>query len=227
MNKCQNCGIILDEGLTDCPLCGSNSEQSNITVNPATILENARKKSLRHTWELLGVVCLSGISASIALNLLFGGKITWSLYPATSIAWVWIAITISIFIRKKPFMVLILIMMNTLGMLLLFNAMDTKVNWFVPVGMPVTIVLFILIGIVAYFSSIARYKGFNILALAILAVNILCLSIEVFLDLTLKGSVSIRWSAVVSAALVPIVAVLMFLHYRLKKGRRLDSFFHI
>ena len=226
INRCKKCGVILDDGLTSCPLCDITGEGDQ-AGKPADILEKTRRESVRYTWELLGIVCLSGISVSIALNLLFGKGITWSLYPATSTIWVWVAVSIYIYLRKRPFISLLLLLVNTLAMLLLFNAFNPEINWFVPVGMPVTIVLFFLAGGVIYLASVARHKGFNVLAMIFLAVNILCIAIEVFIDLNHTGEVLIRWSAVVSAALVPIAAVLMFLHYRLKKGRRLDSFFHI
>jgi hypothetical protein len=227
MKKCENCGVILDDVMTECPLCRHNSNGKEEIKKPADLLEVTRRETIKYTWELSIIVCISGIAVSIALNLLFGKTISWSLYPATSILWTWITITILLYLRKRPLSAIILLMTNTLGMLLLFNAFDTKINWFIPVGMPVTVVLFLLMAIVFYLSSLARYKGFNVLAIIFLATNILCISIEVFLDLSLGGSVNIRWSAVVSAALVPISGVLMFLHYRLKKGRRLDSFFHI
>jgi hypothetical protein len=226
INRCKKCGVILDDDMTSCPLCDGNGE-GNLAGKPADILEKTRRESLRYTWELLGVVCISGISVSIALNLLLGGGITWSLYPATSIIWVWVAISIFIFLRKRPFVSILLLLTNTLGMLLLFNAFNTNINWFVPVGMPVTIVLFLLTGAVIYLTSLARHKGFNVLAMIFLALNILCIAIEVFINYNISGTIHIRWSAVVSAALVPISAVLMLLHYRLKKGRRLDSFFHL
>lgn len=226
INRCEKCGVILDDELTSCPLCDGNGE-TDMAGKPGDVLEKNRRESLRYTWELLGIVCISGISVSIALNLLFGKGITWSLYPATSIIWVWVAISIYIYLRKRPFASLTLLLINTLGMLLLFNAFNTNINWFVPVGMPVTIVLFLLSGVVIYLTSVARYKGFNVLAMIFLALNILCIAIEVFINYNISGTIHIKWSAVVSAALVPISVVLMFLHYRLKKGRRLDSFFHV
>ena len=227
LKKCDKCGVLLDESYDICPLCTPGENFEKAPSRPGEVLKAARSEAVKYAWELSGIVCISGIVITLLLNLLFAGTISWSLYPVTSISWVWISLTIIVFIRRWPFLMLIMLLAGTLGMLVLFNLFDTRINWFIPVAMPVTTVLFILAGLVVYISIKARYKGFNTLAICLIAVNILCISIEVFADLNQTGTVTIRWSAVVSAAILPITAVLMFLHYRLKRGRRLDSFFHV
>ncbi|MBM3421607.1 MAG: hypothetical protein FJY11_10800 [Bacteroidetes bacterium] len=227
LTKCDKCGVLLDERFDICPLCTPDENTEKTSVRTGEVLRAARAEAAKYAWELSGIVCLSGVVITLLLNLLFDGTVSWSLYPVTSIFWVWISLTVIVFIRRWPFMMLMMLLAGTLGMLLLFNLFDSRINWFIPVAMPVTTVLFILAGLVVHISARARYKGFNVLAVSLIAVNILCVSIEVFADLNLTGTVTIRWSAVVSAAILPIAAVLMFLHYRLKRGRRLDSFFHI
>lgn len=227
LKKCDKCGVLLDERYEICPLCTPEENFGKPPGRPGDLLKAARAEAAKYAWELSGIVCVSGIVITLLLNLLFAGKISWSLYPVTSISWVWISLTITVFFRRWPFLMLIMLLAVTLGLLVLFNLFDTRINWFIPVAMPVTTVLFILAGLVVYVSDKARHKGFNVLAVSLIAVNILCVSIEVFADLNKSGDVTIRWSAVVSAAILPIAAVLMFLHYRLKRGRRLDSFFHV
>jgi len=227
MKRCENCGILFDDNLRGCPLCGSAEEGSSDPGKPGEVLKASRRESVKYAWELIGIVCLSGVFITLLLDIVFSKGISWSLYPVTSISWVWLALTIIVFISRWPFAMLMLLLADTLAMLVLFNLFDNTVNWFVPVAMPVTIVLFILAGIVVWLARRARRKGFNILAIYFMAANILCIAIEVFSDLNLYGAVTIRWSAVVSAALIPVSSVLMFIHYRLKRGQRLDSFFHI
>ncbi|MDX2415761.1 MAG: hypothetical protein QNK33_11270, partial [Bacteroidales bacterium] len=76
-------------------------------------------------------------------------------------------------------------------------------------------------------SRRVKSKGFNILAFILLAIAILCTSIELSLDLFLDNNVTITWSAITAATIVPFSGILMFLHYRLKRGKNLGSFFHI
>ncbi len=227
MKKCDRCGILLDEGLVSCPLCDTGEKEEVSPSRPRQVLKVSRREAARYLWELSGIVCVTGIVIILLLNLLFTGGVNWSLYPVTSIAWIWLTLTIIMFMNRWPIAMLALLLANTLGMLVLFNLFSSTINWFVPVAMPVTTSLFILAGVVVWLSSIARYRGFNVLGLALVAVNILCIAIEVFADLHINGVVSIRWSAVVTAAIIPVASVLIFLHYRLRRGRRLDSFFHV
>jgi hypothetical protein len=54
-----------------------------------------------------------------------------------------------------------------------------------------------------------------------------CIVAEVFIDKYLSDVVDIRWSAIVAVSVLPIALVLLFVHYRMKKGKRLDSYFHV
>ncbi len=227
MKKCDQCGVLLDDGFDSCPLCETGGTEAKTPVKPREVLKVSRKEALRYLWELSGVVCITGIIIILLLNLLFTGGINWALYPVTSILWIWISLTILMFMNHRPIGMIMLMLTNTLGMLALFNLFTKSINWFVPVALPLTAALFILSGIVTSISSKTKYKGFNLLAMVLIAVNILCVAIEVVTDLYIKGAISIRWSAIVSSAIIPIAAVLMFMHYRLRRGRRLDSFFHV
>jgi hypothetical protein len=74
---------------------------------------------------------------------------------------------------------------------------------------------------------VAHLKGFNILAFAFVILSGFCIVSEVFIDKYLYDTVEIRWSAIVAVSILPIALVLLFVHYRMKKGKRLDSYFHI
>ncbi|MDX9930017.1 MAG: DUF6320 domain-containing protein [Bacteroidales bacterium] len=226
MKKCEKCGVLLDEGYDECPLCGTDEVASH-GESPGAILRASRRSSLRYAWELSGILSISLIAISIVLDLLFGQGISWSLYPLTSVAWVWLTLTLLVFMRRRLTLLLIMQMAVTLGMLMLFDLFDKQNSWFVHVALPVTLAFFLLAGVISLLSVIAKGRGFNILAVSIIAINMLCVVIEIFTDLHLHGTIIIRWSAVVTAALIPVAAILMFLYYRLQRGRNLGSFFHI
>jgi divalent metal cation (Fe/Co/Zn/Cd) transporter len=70
-------------------------------------------------------------------------------------------------------------------------------------------------------------RGLNIIASIFIALSGFCIVTEMVLDKYFNGAVDIRWSLIVSVSILPVALVLFFYHYRLKKGNRLDSFFHI
>jgi hypothetical protein len=73
----------------------------------------------------------------------------------------------------------------------------------------------------------ARFKGFNILAIIFLSAAGFCILTEIILDKYMRGFVDIRWSLLAAVSILPIALVLFYVHYRMKKGNKLDSFFHI
>jgi hypothetical protein len=230
MKICRNCGVELDDNMDVCPLCNENEEintKDKTVIYPSDALSLARKDSRKYAWELSGIVTLSGIIISIMVDLVFGRGLNWSLYSVTSLLYVWSSITIFFFAVKKPFILLPGLLLETLGLLILIDMFDKPIRWFGPIALPITVTFFILIAIVIIIIKIARYKGFNILAVIMLALCLLCLVSEVFIDLAVYGRIEIKWSAIATAALLPVSIVLLFMHYRLKRGRRLDGFFHV
>jgi phosphatidylserine synthase len=101
------------------------------------------------------------------------------------------------------------------------------VNWFIGIALPVTIALFISVSIIIVLWKVAHFRGFNILAIAFLVLSGFCIVTEVFTDKYISGKVDIRWSAIVAVSIFPIALVLLFVHYRMQKGNRLDSYFHV
>jgi len=50
---------------------------------------------------------------------------------------------------------------------------------------------------------------------------------EVILDNFFQGMTDLRWSLIAAVSVLPVALILSFYHYRLKKGKQLDSFFHV
>ena len=112
-------------------------------------------------------------------------------------------------------------------MLFLFDLFSPPVNWFFGLGLPITMALFVAVIIIILLWEVAHFRGFNILAIAFLVLSGFCIVSEVFIDKFVSGRVDIRWSAIVAVSIFPIALVLLFVHYRMKKGKRLDSYFHV
>lgn len=229
---CPNCGVELDRGLESCPLCGDKKIEDDTRViqtegYPSEILKLDARERARFRWELSGIIAASGIIVSLVVDLVIGRGISWSVYPVTVLAALWIYLTLSIYARKKWWILLPGLTLNTLMLLLMIDLASAPVSWFVQMSLPFTLSFFILTGIVMFISARSRFKGFNLLAIIAIAVGVQCVIFEIFIDLFMNGSVDIEWSAITAATLIPFSAILMFVHYRLKKGMNLKSYFHI
>lgn len=234
MKYCTNCGVELDREMHYCPLCGKAANQENAGENitpadvyPSDILLLNRKESRRNLWELSAIICFSGIAVCAIVDLVMSKSLTWSLFVISSLLASWISFSLILLAFKKYFIIIPGLLITILGMLLAFDLIVKPLTWFFVLGLPLTISVFIFISIVVLFWRVAKFRGFNLLAFAFLILSGFCIVTEVFTDKFIFGIVNIRWSAIVAVSLLPISLILLFVHYRMKKGNRLDSFFHI
>ena len=234
MSYCINCGVELDEDITSCPLCGftigkDDMKSSNDRSDhyPSDIILLHKKESRTHIWELTGVIAFSGIAVCTIVDLVIGKGLSWSLYADTGIMAAWICLTLILLAFRKYFIIVPGLLVTVLAMLFLFDLFSPPVDWFYALGLPITIALFIAVIIVSFLWKVAHFKGFNILAFAFVVLSGFCLVTEVIIDKYMFNTVEIRWSAIVAVSILPIALVLLFVHYRMKKGKRLDSYFHV
>jgi hypothetical protein len=234
MSYCTNCGVELDKELISCPLCGYVAGREDKTENkiksehyPSDIIQLYKKETRRHIWELSGIISFSGIAVCTIVDFVIRKNLTWSLYADTSILASWICLTLILLTFRKYFIIIPGFLITILSTIFLFDLFIPPVNWFYGIGLPVTITLFVCVSIMVALWKVAHFKGFNILAFAFLVLSGFCIVSELFINKYLFNKVNIRWSAIVAVSLLPIALVLLFVHYRMKRGKRLDSYFHV
>src|SRR4030042_1875726 len=232
MTICVNCGIELDNGLRICPLCGKDpgnkGEQEHISSNyPSGIIQLQRKENRRYLWELSGIIAFSGIAVCTIVDLLTSKGLRWSLFSDVSISAAWIILSLFLSSYKRPFIPVASLMLTIIAALFFIDLIATGPEWFFPVGLPVTIAAFIALGAIIILYSAAHFRGLNIIAASLMILSGFCIISEMILDEYLDGFVDLRWSLIAAISILPVALVFFFYHYRLKKGNRLDSFFHI
>ena len=234
MSYCTNCGVELDNDIVSCPLCGFNIGQETVTEKaktseyyPSDIILLHKKETRKHIWELSGIISFSGIVVCTIVDFVIHKSLTWSLYADTSILTSWICLTLILLAFRKYFIIFPGLLFSILAMLFMFDLFSPPVNWFPGLGLPITMALFIAVIIITLLWKVAHFRGFNILAIAFLVLSGFCIVSEVFIDNFTTGRVDIRWSAIVAVSIFPIALILLFVHYRMKKGKRLDSYFHV
>jgi phosphatidylserine synthase len=232
MILCVNCGVELDDGLKTCPLCGKDPEKKGeheqISSNyPSDIIQLEKKENRRYLWELSGIIAFSGIAVCTILDLLTGKGLNWSFFSDVSITAAWVILTIYLFAYKRTLALITLQLLAILTTLYFTDLIATGREWFFPVGLPVTVAGFIAAGTVIVLYRTAHLKGLNIIASALIALSGYCIITEIIFDKYRNGFVDLQWSLIIAVSILPIALLFFFYHYRLKKGNRLDSFFHI
>ncbi|HPT11633.1 MAG TPA: DUF6320 domain-containing protein [Bacteroidales bacterium] len=223
MAICEFCGIEYEDTIPVCPLCNGEEERP---VSPADILDISKSENKRQLWELSMVILFSAIIIAFAVDAVFGKGIHWSLYADASLLFIASILTLTHLTRNK-WIIFSSLFVLTVILLLVFSLLTKSHSWFLPLALPATASIFILGLAVVFLNSLSRYRGLNLIAVIFFALALFTLIVETCIDLFSNGVVMLRWSVAAAASLSLLALILIFIHYRLKRGRKLDSLFHV
>ncbi|HEX2921225.1 MAG TPA: zinc ribbon domain-containing protein [Bacteroidales bacterium] len=230
MNICDNCGVELDDNFKICPLCGKNpltAAEGATLNNPSGIIQIYNREVRKFFWELAGIIAFCAVSVGTIVDLITNRKPTWSLFSGISIFAAWTILTVFLHAGRRLLIIIPGLLITTLASLVVFDLLLEGKTWFLPVALPLTLAVFVSTGIIIVLYKAANFKGLNILAFSTLILSGLCIVIELLLDRFENGFADLRWSLIAAISIFPVSALLLFYHYRLKRGNRLDSYFHI
>ena len=229
---CKECGVELEEKMRKCPLCdtsvsddGSGSftlKSSRKELEPDVGKTNLLSRIL---WQITAILLLSGIAATLVINLSIQGSITWSVYPISICLMILAYVSLMSLWRTTItyqlaggwiFSSIVLFIMNG------FVSGDWPVMLALPILCAVNVTTFILIFVLRALAT----KGLNVLAVVILAIAILCLVLEGIISIYFENVIRVQWSAIVSACLLPVAATVAFMYFRTRNNKDLRKIFH-
>lgn len=240
MNFCNYCGVELDANMTRCPLCGlaagetrtlnpdrkSNQPDFNDkALNEIESMTAAQKRKL--FWEISGIMLISGIIVTLIINIILSKNITWSKYVLVASTMLFINISFFTIFRNRAFLLVVGTLISNAFLLLLLDLINLNSGWGIKLGIPLLVSLYVLIIIAVLLIRNAHQRGFNVLAILIIAIGMFLICTEVFISLYFKNRITLSWSVIAGSSMIPISALLFFVHYRLRKGMRLRRFFNI
>ncbi|HLT72870.1 MAG TPA: hypothetical protein VKZ75_09475 [Cyclobacteriaceae bacterium] len=230
MILCKQCGVELDEQMQVCPLCDTSVEDGRTVARKfeATRDEdlNAKPALLKHVlWQIACVLLLSGIVATLIIDISRVGQVTWSIYPVTICMILFTYFALMALWRAKLFVQLLAGWIIS-GVLLVGVAVFTGDGWPTRVALPIVCAVTAVAILLKSILSILRTKGLNVLAIVFAAIAILGLLIESILSLYARDRIILDWSVIVSACLLPVTAAVIFIHVRAKNNKDLQKIFH-
>ena len=177
--------------------------------------------------ELIAIIAFCGIAVCTLFDLLISKKPVWSLYTDVSIISGWLTLNLFMYAFNRPLIFIPGQLLTILATLFMIDLLSTGGKWFFPLALPLIIAVLFSAGLIAILYRMAKLKGLNIVALSLLVLSGLCIIIEVVTDKFLNGYVDLHWSLIVAISIFPASLLILFFHYRLRKGNRLDSYFHL
>jgi hypothetical protein len=239
---CKNCGVELEENMNFCPLCGEQvtdgtventeylhfqkTKQEVRLLSDFSALNQIQRQRL--FWELSGIVLISGMLVTVIIDLMMNNGITWSKYSLSICLVLFINITLIVFLQKKILLLLIGSLLSISILLLLFDIFNKNTGWAQNLGIPIIFSFYFVVFVLIRLVRSSKQRGINLIAYFLIASGIFSLCIEGVISLQLKNKLDMHWSVIVLASVLPVSAILLYIHYRLKKGTSgLNRFFHI
>ncbi len=241
MTICKNCGVELDPDLEACPLCkapinqevpvkeGAKEANKKTGRNTAAYIEKRgmSKPQRKAVWELVSIILILLIVATSLINFIINNEISWSEYPVAVCLVIFSYVTSFAFLNKRRENQLLCAFVAASLFILGLDFFTRGNNWVLRLGIPLLFISnIIFIGLLSVFR-INTQRGINLVAYSFFAAALLCVGVEVVIDMYIFNQIRLVWSLIVGACVIPVAAVLLFMHYRMKKGRDLYKTFHI
>jgi predicted nucleic acid-binding Zn ribbon protein len=177
--------------------------------------------------ELFTACSLIAAIVVLAINALVDGRLTWSLYPLASFAYLWLAVGIPVILSGRPWLIFSVIGPSSLAFLLALDAIDGSLEWFPTLGLPLALILEGIVVGCGALSAASKRKGINIIAIVLAGVVLACVGLETVLNLNFQRRLFLSWSAIVMIAGLPSAGFLFYVHYRIVNRASLRKLFHL
>lgn len=237
MALCPQCGVDIEDAQR-CPLCrrelrpevpavaGCAEPAVQSAAEPELTAGEERTRRIIITEVISVSMAMVAVSMTI-INLILGGRLSWSLYILVSLAFGWLMVGWPLLFIKRPAMVLPVLCLAPFGFLFLLDWLSGSLSWFLPLALPIAAAVELGVGGVVLATRLSRRHGLNIVAYGLLAASGLCVVIELALCMYTGCGMRLVWSSVVAFASVPVAGFLIYFHHRISKTTTLRKLFHL
>ncbi len=224
MSYCVNCGVELEKGCPECPLCDTpvinpreKTDGAQKSVYPENI--NIPKSLSKKYWVfVLSLVMLIPNLVLIILNLLiFDSGVVKYIVGGFCVAWIWFLFPL-LWKKQIPVISLGIDAVALLVYLNMFKIYGDDHGWFNSIVLPVVIALWAICNLFIFWLKKPRSKP--LIAIAVLgAIIVMSFVIEICMNMFYNGKLQIIVSLVMTACCVSLMIFFAFL----AKSRRLKA----
>jgi uncharacterized protein DUF6320 len=232
MKLCHNCGVEIEDQIARCPLCGasllddgsdgesgpcSDSDPDGDSAESAEFHAAERRGARFWLWEMFTIVIIATAIIVAATDFGYGFDLSWSIFPLTALAFIWIVVTSVIVLGKD---ILFLYVATTIAVLAYLFVLDTLVAgdaWFVPFALPMTLLVAVVGGGAAATVRNLKLSLFQTLAVSVIFVGIFVIGLEVILYFALELESILSWSIVAFGGCLSIALLLWIINKRLRE----------
>ena len=233
MSICSHCGVELDHGMSSCPLCDTpvlHGGTTQVQVGKPTSIrqDSGENRQIMHRvlWQVTAVLLLSGIVATLVINLAIDGRITWSIYPIT-ICLIALAYAALMALWEVRFIFRLLGGWAISSLILAATGYFLPSEWPLHLALPILCTLNLVLIMLHLWLGRLKMKGLNVLAVVFVLIAVFSLTLESIISLYRFDSIELGWSVIVAACLLPVTAALLFMHFKTRDNADLQKIFHV
>lgn len=202
MSYCVNCGVELATSEKFCPLCGVEVVNPRQPVpeeiwrpyprreDPVIAQTNRRLVAI-----FVSIVIVLTMVICLLIDRSYEAVMNWSLYVAGALAMVWFWIVPG-FLYHKPgyFKISLPISASLLGFLLLVEKLQAIRGWFLPVALPLVLLVTLLTDGLVFLGTRRILRGFTLPAAILAALGLLIIGVELTINHYFLSTWRISWS---------------------------------
>ena len=182
----------------------------------------------RWLWEVISLLALTTAAILVAIDLASKFDVTWSLYPLSAIAFLWICATSAIALARRPLALVAALAAALVVFLLVLELITGGRSWFLPMAVPLVVLVTVLSAGAWVIVSRFHLSLLPALAVAVLGCGFAATGAEYILNRTLQPGTVVSWSLVVMACAISLFLALLLIHKRLKERHSdIRRFFHL
>lgn len=241
MIRCSYCGVEVEENANFCSLCGEpvwNKDADALAYLKSRKLQQEEKLLTDYQkltgfqkrmvfWKISGLILISGIITTLIIDLVGNQAITWSKYPLTAGLVLYLNTTLIAFLYRKIILLLFFSFLASSVLLILLDIYAGNTGWGMQLGIPLLFTGYTGIFVFIFIVGKAEQKGLNIIAYSLIVSGVLSICIDGILSLYSGNTLRFGWSLIAMVSVAIISSLLLYIHFRLKKGTDLKRFFHI
>jgi hypothetical protein len=243
MTKCRKCGVLVEDELDECPLCGepvtedareqrrSERERENV-LRAGGSVEPENEETVRSAkiwlFEMTSLVAFTAAIIIFAADFAFGFTVTWSLYPLLAIGFVYLVTAAIIAFVRVPGVLLAAETLIVAGFLLLLDLLIGQADWFLSIALPVTVLVALIVGIAGVVIAKLSLNALQVLAVVFLASGFFVVGLELILNYAINDQILVSWSLVAFACTLSLFFLILFINKRLRERHaEFKKIFHI
>lgn len=243
MAYCVHCGVILADQAKRCPLCGRPAHEGLPASSPvpgesplpvsaededSPIDVTLTREERQHiAVELISVALGIVLGVTILADLFTQHAFTWSRYSSVGVVGLWFFTAMPLILHRHPWILFAILAPLLIALIFLLDAFDGRITWFLGYGLPLALLFEVCVTGAGTLVAILRRRGLNVIAIILSFVSLFCVGLEAIINFQIQHALNVRWSVVVAFALIPVAALLFYIHYRIMHRASLRKLFRL